>query len=505
MKSNIYLWITLAFFSLTTLHAQSPNLMSYQAVIWDAGGNLVADKEVNIRLSILQGVLSGPAVFVETHRVRTNSNGLASLLIGGGTTVSGQMSDVKWGEHSFFLKTETDPSGGNNFTISGTTQLVSVPYALYSGVAKTSENISTPSPGLPGQVLTIDKDGKMVWSGATIATLSRLECNKLQLEGNLIAGKGTMETYFQLPYTGGNGGNYSGQIIPSTGIPGLTARLLAGSLNIGSGTLTYSISGIPETSGTVKFEIEIGGGGCIAELKVVDGGVDSLKCADSRLTSSLTYGLNANETSISIPYSGGNGGNQNGASIQSLGVKGLTAELAPGLISQGNGEFNFIVKGIPEGVGQAEFTLSIAGKSCKLTWEVQEGTANALECLKSVQTGKLVQGFPAAEVNIAIPYKQGNGGSFLGRNIASSGIIGLTAKLEPGRFIQGDDSLRFTISGTPMAEGVPTFKIEIGTLSCSLPVNIIPLASVDSLNCDSIKHYGRLSPGVEAQGEKPAL
>ncbi|MFZ4428085.1 MAG: hypothetical protein ACOYOO_13075, partial [Saprospiraceae bacterium] len=172
MKTNIYLWIALAFFSLTTLHAQSPNLMSYQAVIWDAGGNLVADKEVNIRLSILQGVLSGPAVFVETHRVRTNANGLASLLIGGGTTVSGKLSEVKWGEYSFFLKTETDPSGGNNFTISGTTQLVSVPYALYSGVAKTSENISTPNPGLPGQVLTIDKDGKMVWSGATFPTVT---------------------------------------------------------------------------------------------------------------------------------------------------------------------------------------------------------------------------------------------------------------------------------------------------------------------------------------------
>jgi uncharacterized protein (TIGR02145 family) len=155
---------------LIIVHAQSPNLMSYQAVIWDAGGNLVADKEVNIRLSILQGVLSGPAVFVETHRVRTNANGLASLLIGGGTTVSGKLSEVKWGEYSFFLKTETDPSGGNNFTISGTTQLVSVPYALYSGI---SGNILTPERGLPGQVLTINKEGKPSW----IATLPAISTN----------------------------------------------------------------------------------------------------------------------------------------------------------------------------------------------------------------------------------------------------------------------------------------------------------------------------------------
>jgi uncharacterized protein (TIGR02145 family) len=86
------------------------------------------------------------------------------------------LSEVKWGEQSFFLKTETDPSGGNNFTISGTTQLVSVPYAFYSGeagMAKRATSLVTTNPGLPGQVLSVDRDGKPTW----VATLPVISTN----------------------------------------------------------------------------------------------------------------------------------------------------------------------------------------------------------------------------------------------------------------------------------------------------------------------------------------
>ena len=139
--------------------------MSYQAVIWDGSGNLVSEKIVSIKISILQGSVTGPAVFSETHRIQSNVNGLVSLLIGGGTSATGKISDINWGGGSYFLKTETDPSGGVNFSIIGTTQLVSVPYAIHSN---TSNNLVTPTPGLPGQILTVDKDGKPIW----VSTLS---------------------------------------------------------------------------------------------------------------------------------------------------------------------------------------------------------------------------------------------------------------------------------------------------------------------------------------------
>jgi len=151
--------------SIRLLLAQAPNLMSYQAVIWDGSGNLVSEKIVSIKISILQGSVTGPAVFSETHRIQSNVNGLVSLLIGGGTSASGKISDINWGGGSYFLKTETDPTGGANFSINGTTQLVSVPYAIHSN---TSNNLVTPTPGLPGQILTVDKDGKPIW----VSTLS---------------------------------------------------------------------------------------------------------------------------------------------------------------------------------------------------------------------------------------------------------------------------------------------------------------------------------------------
>jgi uncharacterized protein (TIGR02145 family) len=151
------------------LVSQAPNLMSYQAVIWDASGNLVSEKTVNIKISILQGSVTGTSVYSETHRVVTNINGLVSLMIGGGTNAIGKITDINWGGGSYFLKTETDPTGGNSYTITGITQLVSVPYSFFSGM---TGNIQTTKPGLPGQVLKLDEQGKPFWSGSSFPIVS---------------------------------------------------------------------------------------------------------------------------------------------------------------------------------------------------------------------------------------------------------------------------------------------------------------------------------------------
>ncbi len=165
-KITLISLITIVFIG--NLVSQAPNLMSYQAVIWDASGNLVSEKMVSIKISILQGSVTGTSVYSETHRLQTNINGLVSLMIGGGTNATGKISEINWGGGSYFLKTETDPTGGVNFSITGTTQLVSVPYSMFSGVAG---NISTKNTGLPGQTLTIDKDGKLIWVGTNIPTV----------------------------------------------------------------------------------------------------------------------------------------------------------------------------------------------------------------------------------------------------------------------------------------------------------------------------------------------
>lgn len=122
-----------------SLWAQSPEKMSYQAVVRDGNNALVTSTAVGMQISILQGSSSGTAVYVETQTPTSNINGLVSLEIGSGTVVSGDFTTINWANGPYFIKTETDPTGGTNYTITGTSQLLSVPYALH---AKTAETIT---------------------------------------------------------------------------------------------------------------------------------------------------------------------------------------------------------------------------------------------------------------------------------------------------------------------------------------------------------------------------
>jgi hypothetical protein len=121
---------------------QSPEKISYQAVVRDATNATVANQVVGMQISILQdGTLENPgsAVYVETQTPTTNANGLLSIYIGGGTAVTGTFSGIAWSNGPHYIKIEIDPSGNNtNYTITGTIQLASVPYALH---AKNAENV----------------------------------------------------------------------------------------------------------------------------------------------------------------------------------------------------------------------------------------------------------------------------------------------------------------------------------------------------------------------------
>ena len=115
--------------------AQAPEQFSYQAVIRDAQGDLVSNQSVTVNISILEGNSTGTTVFEEEHSITTNDNGLATLVIGNGLNTFGDISSVSWGDNAYYLKIETDPEGGSNFSITATTQLLSVPYALYANEA----------------------------------------------------------------------------------------------------------------------------------------------------------------------------------------------------------------------------------------------------------------------------------------------------------------------------------------------------------------------------------
>ena len=128
------------FFSLSSSFAQAPQKMSYQAIIRNAANTLVSNANIGMRISVLQGTATGTAVYVETQTTTTNINGLATLEIGVGTIVSGTFASIAWGTNTYFIKTETDPTGGTTYSIVGTSQFLSVPYALFAATSGSSTN-----------------------------------------------------------------------------------------------------------------------------------------------------------------------------------------------------------------------------------------------------------------------------------------------------------------------------------------------------------------------------
>lgn len=115
-----------------SMFAQAPQKFSYQAVVRNSSNSLVASTSVGVRISVLQGSSTGTAVYVETHTATTNANGLVALEIGNGTPVTGTLAAIDWANGPYFIKSETDPAGGTSYSIVGTSQMLSVPYALYS-------------------------------------------------------------------------------------------------------------------------------------------------------------------------------------------------------------------------------------------------------------------------------------------------------------------------------------------------------------------------------------
>jgi uncharacterized protein (TIGR02145 family) len=113
--------------------AQAPQKMSYQSVIRNSSNVLLANTQVRVRISVLQGSEAGTAVYVESQIATTNGNGLVSIKIGTGTATTGTFAGINWAAGSYFIKTETDPAGGTSYTITGTQEILSVPYAMYAG------------------------------------------------------------------------------------------------------------------------------------------------------------------------------------------------------------------------------------------------------------------------------------------------------------------------------------------------------------------------------------
>ena len=271
------------------LLAQAPLKMQDQMVVRNAAGALVVNQPIGLRLGIRQGSSSGVLVFQETHTPTTNANGLANVEVGGGQTLMGNMASINWDAGPYFLCTEIDATGGNNYNLSTVQQLLSVPYALFSATTSVAGN-GLPPGGSEGQVLT-NCGGTAVWAngGQCPPVVSGLDCGAAMQSGLLFQGQPAANVSITLPYTGGNGAVFAAQSLSSGGVNGLTATLLADTLNSGFGTLLLSLSGTPAASGVATFTLVFAGQTCTFSCNVL--GAGSASCGAVNVHNpNLSYG-----------------------------------------------------------------------------------------------------------------------------------------------------------------------------------------------------------------------
>jgi len=157
---------SLLFFAIlfsTVAFAQVPQGISYQAIALNGSGNPVTSSNVGVRLSVLDNSASGTVLYTETQMKMTNPQGLFNLVIGQGNATFGTFAGINWSTNSKFIKIEMDLAGGTNYVLTGTTQLLSVPYALASDSLITSagEGITLVSPNGTPYTLSVNDGGTL--------------------------------------------------------------------------------------------------------------------------------------------------------------------------------------------------------------------------------------------------------------------------------------------------------------------------------------------------------
>ena len=176
MKNSLLIIFTILLFN-SYSQVAPPQAFSYSAIARDGFGNPLVNQNVGIQFSILKGSTVGPIQYQENHFITTNQFGLFNLTMGTGAVQQGVFNAINWGNDSYYLKVGLDASGGTNFQVMGTTQFLSVPYALFSGnggntgsTGATGATGSTGETGITGNTGATGSTGSTGATGATGST-----------------------------------------------------------------------------------------------------------------------------------------------------------------------------------------------------------------------------------------------------------------------------------------------------------------------------------------------
>jgi hypothetical protein len=394
-KSAHLLIIALAHLLISSsIFAQAPQKMSYQAVIRNTSGALVTSTTVGMKISILQGTATGTVAYSETQIASTNANGLVSVEIGSGTIIIGTFSGINWGNGPYFIKTQTDPLGGTNYTIASSSQLMSVPYALFSANG-------TPGPtGPQGPTGATGPQGPIGLTGPAGATGATGAQGIIGLTGPAGA-TGAAGTNGAVGATGPAGAQGIQGVAGPTGPIGLTgpagatgAQGIIGLTGPAGPTGEQGPTGNGFSSGTAVNQMMYWNGNAwvtlnpgingqvlsicngsltwvsMAGVCTVPAALTNLNCVGATTTGTLTNGTAASGVSTAIGYTGGNAGTFSAQTISSTGVLGLTVTLAAGALANGSGSLTYTITGTPTTSGTASFAITVGGQSCSFTVSV---------------------------------------------------------------------------------------------------------------------------------------
>lgn len=161
MKNLILLLLTIVLFGTGNIFAQSPRAINYQGVARDASGNPIVNQSIGLRYSIRSGSPGGTLEYQETQIATTSNLGLFNLKIGTGSPLSGTFSAIDWATNSHFVEVELDPAGGTNYTSLGTSELVSVPYALHATTVE-NDQVDDADADPSNEIQTLSQSGSTI-------------------------------------------------------------------------------------------------------------------------------------------------------------------------------------------------------------------------------------------------------------------------------------------------------------------------------------------------------
>ena len=504
----------------TSLNAQAPNGINYQAVIRTNTGTLASNQAVVIRARILQTTANGTAVYSERHNLTTDQFGLVNFVIGNGVFLAGNpFANLNWGNGPYFLELGVAFTNQVNPVVYmpyGTQQMMSVPYALY---AKSSGNLLNQwSYGAGSPLAASGNVGDYYLDTATGNVYSKLNNTTWVLITNITGPQGPAGPTGATGLTGPQGPvgatGATGAVGPQgpQGIQGIAGPTGATGLTGAAGVAgpqgpqgIQGIAGPPGTNGTNGTAVLNGITNPAAGTGV--NGDFYINTATNELFGPKANGTWPAGVSLVGPQGiqGATGATGLTGPQSPAGATGATGAAGPqgpagaagpaGNGFQNGNQLNQLLywdgsNWVTLNPGSNGQVLSICNGT--LGWVTMAGACNTpaalstINCAGAATTGTLTSGIAANGVSTAISYTGGNAGTYGAQSVSSTGVVGLTATLAAGTLANGNGSVTYTITGTPASAGTASFAITLGGQSCSFTVSVAaaaPQFPAGTVNC----------------------